>query len=217
MTALSAFDPEALAACSCYFAGGTAIALLVGEHRESVDIDFLCATRDGMRALRETVTSHSLGALLKPDIQLVLQREVLSDRYGVRTVVNVDGVNIKLELVHEDRIDVSGGAVASLPVPVLNRTDLYAEKLLANADRGTDGAILYRDMIDLAAMIATWGPIPDAAWQKARVAYGTHVDRAFATVRDTLRNHPAKWAEACQRMHIDTHWRERLAAAIGMA
>jgi hypothetical protein len=45
---------------SCYFAGGTSIALLAGEHRESVDIDFLCTTRDGMRELRTMVTNNSI-------------------------------------------------------------------------------------------------------------------------------------------------------------
>ncbi|RDS85923.1 hypothetical protein DWU99_01195 [Dyella psychrodurans] len=216
MQALSAFDPAALTACSCYFGGGTAIALLVGEHRESVDIDFLCTTQQGMRALRQTVTSNSLGALVKPGAHLTLHREVIFDRYGVRTVVNVNGTPIKLELVYENRVAVTGGPVASLPVPVLHRTDLYTEKLLANSDRGSDGAILYRDMIDLAAMIATWGPIPEAAWIKARGAYGPHIDLAYTTVLDTLRTHPAKWEEACQKMHIDAHWRAKLAQTLGI-
>ncbi|QAU23151.1 hypothetical protein EO087_03400 [Dyella sp. M7H15-1] len=216
MTALRAFDPEVLIRCSCYFAGGTAIALLAGEHRESVDIDFLCTTRDGMRQLRTTVTSNSLGDLLRAEAQLPLMREVMADRYGVRTVVWVDGAPIKLELVHEDRIDVTGGMIDTLPVPVLSRTDLYAEKLLANTDRGTDQAVLYRDMIDLTVMINAWGPIPTAAWQKARGAYGQKIDQAFEVVQAFLRAHPEKWKEACQRMHIDMDWQYKIGQAIGI-
>jgi hypothetical protein len=45
---------------------GAAIALLCGEHRESVNIGFLCTTRDGMRELRATADSSSLGNLLRP-------------------------------------------------------------------------------------------------------------------------------------------------------
>lgn len=102
-----------------------------------------------MRELRTTVTNNSLGDLVRQDAQLPLAREVMADRYGVRTAVLVDGAPIKLELVHEDRIDVTGGMIDALPVPVLSRAGLYAEKLLANTDRGTDQAVLYRDMIDL--------------------------------------------------------------------
>lgn len=210
MKVLAAFNPDALAERSCYFAGGTAIALLCGEHRESVDIDFLCTTRHGMRDLRATVDSTSLGDLLRPGVHVTLARDVRADRYGVRTVVQVDGAPIKLEFVHEDRIDVTGAMIDALPVPVLNRSDLYAEKLLANTDRGTDAAILYRDMIDLMVMIIVWGPIPDAAWTKARGAYGGKVDQAFDAVQTYLRANPEKWRDACRRMCIDMAWQAKL-------
>lgn len=43
------------------------------------------------------------------------------------------------------------------------REDLFAEKLLANADRSADRAMYSRDAIDLGMMIAAWGPPPGAA------------------------------------------------------
>ncbi len=42
---LHAFDTELLNTTQCYFAGGTAIVLLLGEYRESLDIGFLAPAR----------------------------------------------------------------------------------------------------------------------------------------------------------------------------
>lgn len=63
---LHALNPDVLTACTCYFGGGTAVALLLGEYRESVDVDFVCSDRDGFRRLRNLVTDTSLGDLLHP-------------------------------------------------------------------------------------------------------------------------------------------------------
>lgn len=46
---------------------------------------------------------------------MTLSRDVRADRYGVCTVVQADGAPIKLELVHEDRIDVTGAMIDALP------------------------------------------------------------------------------------------------------
>jgi hypothetical protein len=43
-TLLQAFDADLLLQANCYFAGGTAIVLSLGEYRESLDVDFLCAS-----------------------------------------------------------------------------------------------------------------------------------------------------------------------------
>jgi len=56
---------------------------------------------------------------------------------------------------------------------------MYAEKLLANADRYRDKAVANRDIIDLAMMIGHWGSVPEVAWEKVRKAYGASADRAF--------------------------------------
>lgn len=75
-----------------------------------------------------------------------------------------------------------------LGVPTLARVDMYAEKLLANTDREGDIAATSRDIIDLAMMINRWGPIPDEAWRKARLAYGKSVDRAYAKAIQRIEN-----------------------------
>ena len=75
--ALETLDREFLSAAKCYFGGGTRIAMALGEYRESADIDFLCADRDGYRALRSTVTAKSLGAIMRGKIPLA--REVIAD------------------------------------------------------------------------------------------------------------------------------------------
>lgn len=52
---LLALDAPLLREHRCYFGGGTAIALTLGEYRESVDMDFLVSDLDGYRALRARV------------------------------------------------------------------------------------------------------------------------------------------------------------------
>ena len=74
---LSLLDHDFLEKSQCYFGGGTRIVLELGEYRESRDIDFLCANRDGYRALRETVHETSLGNISSPDITLA--REIRAD------------------------------------------------------------------------------------------------------------------------------------------
>jgi Nucleotidyl transferase AbiEii toxin, Type IV TA system len=57
------------------------------------------------------------------------------------------------------------------PVSCLAPEDCFAEKLLANSDRWADRQVLSRDLLDLAALRASWGPIPETAWSKAEAAY----------------------------------------------
>lgn len=49
---LEKLDADLLEQAGCYFGGGTAIVLSANEYRESVDIDFLCASADGYRQIR---------------------------------------------------------------------------------------------------------------------------------------------------------------------
>ena len=174
---LQAMDTQLLAKAECYFGGGTAIALSLNEYRESADVDFLCASQAGYRLLRNTITQHDLGGIfLKP---VTLLREPRADRYGIRAMLEVDGQPVKFEIVSEGRIAITGAMDPQFGVPTLSRVDLYAEKLLANADRWADRSVLSRDIIDLAAMTLHWGPIPDAAWDKATEAYGDHLRQAY--------------------------------------
>jgi len=209
---LHALNADLLGETRCYFGGGTAIVLLLSEYRQSLDIDFLCASNTGYRLLRNTVSPHSLGALLNTPIKHL--REVRADRYGIRTVLEVDGAPIKIELVSEGRIALHGSVHPVLRVPTLAREDMYAEKLLANADRGLDKSTLSRDIIDLAMMIERWGAIPDAAWEKAKMAYGDHVVQAFETTSKLMCEH-AYLSQCLQRMDMDAALVERIPALLG--
>lgn len=174
---LAALNADFLDQTSCYFGGGTAITLSLNEYRESVDVDFLCSSMDGYRALRNTITNASLGDILTKPVELA--REVRADRYGIRTFVLVDGTPIKFEIVSEGRIEITGTMHPVFAVPTLSREDMYAEKLLANADRGSDASAASRDAIDLAMLIEHWGTIPANAWAKARRAYGQSIDSSY--------------------------------------
>ena len=66
---LRALDSELLRQTQCFFGGGTAFVLSLGEYRESRDIDFLCASGAGWRTLRNTVSQSSLGALLREPLR----------------------------------------------------------------------------------------------------------------------------------------------------
>lgn len=175
--ALNLLNSELLQEAECYFAGGTAITLLLEEYRESVDIDFLCASKYGYRLLRNTVSPNTLGALFKQPIKLL--REVRTDRYGIRTFIEINGTPIKFEIVSEGRIPISSADYPHFNIPLLSRHDMFAEKLLANTDRGLDKSTASRDIIDIAMMIHHWGCIPLEAWSKAEEAYGGTVAKAF--------------------------------------
>ena len=204
---LTALDANFLGRNGCFFGGGTAIVLALDEYRESVDIDFLCASQDGYRELRNTITNVSLGAIFARPVELA--REVRADRYGIRTFLLSDGVPVKFEIVSEGRIHIDGCVDPVTGVPTLSRTDMYAEKLLANADRCTDKAVASRDIIDLAMMIGHWGRIPSEAWEKARRAYGPSVDHAFQTALDLV-GERAYLAQCLQKMHMDPALVERI-------
>ena len=97
LAALRALEADFLARAECFFGGGTRIVLALGEYRESGDVDFLCANREGYRALRSTVSEASLGSIAKPSLKLA--REVVADRYGIRTFLDVRGEKLKLEII----------------------------------------------------------------------------------------------------------------------
>lgn len=183
---LASLNANFLAESGCYFGGETAIALSLNEYRESVDVDFLCSSLDGYRVLRNTITNASLGDIVSQPVELV--RDVRADRYGIRTFVRIDGTPIKFEIVSEGRIEITGSMHVMFGVPTLSQEDMYAEKLLANADRCVDQSAASRDAIDLAMLIEHWGPVPEAAWDKARRVYGRSIDnyysKAIALVSD---------------------------------
>lgn len=181
---LAKLDVDLFTTTQCLFAGGTAIALQLQEYRRSDDIDFLCASTAGYRRLREIVFEHGFFGLCRN--APVLLREVRSDQYGIRAILGDSQAPIKFEIVREARIELETARSTLAGVPVLSRTDLFAEKLLANTDRGLDRSTLHRDLIDLCLMISHWGPIPSPALMKARRAYGTSIDHALARTAGRL-------------------------------
>jgi hypothetical protein len=194
-TALGLLDAEFLGAAACCFAGGTRVVLELGEYRESEDMDFLCADRDGYRALRMEVSQWSLGRITKAPVRLL--REVRSDRYGIRTMLDLDGQPMKFEIVFEGRIPLGLEHVGGTDVPCLDRPSCIAEKFLANADRGGDDAYWGRDVIDLAFMIDAWGiEIAKHGLEVARGAYGDVVVRAAGEAAGRLQG-DAKWQQKC--------------------
>lgn len=184
---LARLNADFLAQAKCFFGGGTRIVLELKEYRESADIDFLCSDREGYRALRSTIQPDSLGQLASAPIELL--REVRADQYGLRTVLQIDHEPIKFEIVNEARIDLAGVLIERLHVPCLDRTCCFAEKILANDDRGLDESVASRDVIDIAYMIEAWGmqAFLEGAL-KARDAYGTGVN-------DTLRSSARKLSQ----------------------
>jgi hypothetical protein len=195
LEALRALHVDALLETECYFGGGTRIVLALGEYRESADVDFLCASRVGYRALRASVTQNSLGMIAKRGVKLA--REVIADRYGIRTFLDIHGEKLKFEIVLEARISLTGGVQRGLPVPALDQTSCFAEKFLANADRWLDASVLGRDVIDLAFMAVHWGDVPlRAGFQIATEAYGKAITDA-ARRAATKMIEQAAWRKRC--------------------
>lgn len=182
---LERMDADLLTECGCYFGGGTAVSLRCGEPRVSRDVDFLCASHEGYRRLRERVFGKDARALFRAEVEPA--RELRADRYGVRTAVKVGDAVLKVELVSEGRIELDGSVREGVPVPCLSDEDLVAEKLLANVDRGLDDHSLARDAIDLLLLEDTLGGLPEEAFERARGAYGEAVDRAYRQTRGRLR------------------------------
>lgn len=184
---LSSLDGRLLAEHHCWFGGGTAIVLANDEFRESVDIDFLVSDPPSWRRLRQLVRERGLEALTTRELEL--GRPPTVDGYGIRTSVLVSGVPIKLEVIHEGRIDLDTPSAEQeiCGVRILTRTDQVASKLLANDDRWADTSTFSRDLVDLAMMRPETATL-EAGARKAVDAYGpsvmTSLDKAVTHLRD---------------------------------
>lgn len=189
---LKSLDAATLAAHKCLFGGGTAITMLHGEFRESRDVGFLVSDLEAYRALRGIVTKDGLAGLFNAPVKSL--REAKMDQYGIRSLMEIDGVPIKFEIVLEARIalDTPPGEHTVCGVATLTHIDQVAEKLLANSDRWADDAVDSRDLIDLAMMLKD-ARIPQAALDKADRAYNSiaadlekakaHIERPGRLVR----------------------------------
>jgi hypothetical protein len=213
---LQALDPQALAQRHCYFGGGTAMALLFGEYRESVDIDFLVSDRQGYRELRQALGGvHGLQPLVRSGIKVELAREIRADQYGIRTHVRSGESTIKFEIVLEGRIELAtpGKTDVVCGVLTLAPTDLAAEKLLANADRWNDDSVYSRDLIDLAMQRADRALL-QAACAKAEGAYGNSVRRSLANAVEALQKRHGRLEQCMRTLSITTVTKAQLWQAI---
>ncbi len=211
-TVLQALNAPLLAQNACYFGGGTAIALRYGEFRESVDIEFLVSDVAGYRNLRQLLTgAHGMQAIFTPapkapQVQQV--REVRADQYGIRTMLEVDGFQIKFEIVLEGRIslqtpDADGpNAIDQIAgVATLTALDMVTSKLLANSDRWADDSVFSRDLIDL-AMMQPKAALLAQALEKAKQAYGSSVERDVNSAIDALQTRTGRLERCMQMMQM---------------
>jgi hypothetical protein len=203
---LEALDADVLLANNCLFGGGTAMALRYGEYRESVDIDFLVSDIDGYRSLRQRLTGAAgMRAITRPSYTLIQAREVRADQYGIRTMLQVEGADIKFEIVLEARIDLEepGPDDRQCAVATLTPLDMATSKLLANSDRWRDDAVMSRDLIDL-AMMAPPKALLKQAMAKAHGAYGDSVTADLASAVAELRARPHRLDRCMQALAMST-------------
>ena len=202
---LEQLNTEKLVKNTCYFGGGTAIALRFDEFRESVDIDLMVSNIEGYRQLRSDATDPGgLANLFKSHLQLDLSAEVRADQYGIRSFVKVLDKNIKFEIVLEGRIhfDEPSATDAILGVSCLTAVDLLASKLLANSDRGSDASIFSRDLIDMAMMQFSnheWSH----AYLKATTAYGPTIKKDLIKTCDALIQNKVRLRQCIQFLKIE--------------
>lgn len=198
---LKSLDGPLLRRHGCLFGGGTAIVLLHGEYRESVDIDFLVSDADGYRRLRMLLTGKDgLAAIQAANaVPLSTLREIRADQYGIRTMVQIDDKPIKFEIVREGRIDLEapGASDQVCGIATLSRLDLAASKLLANSDRWYDDGVFSRDLIDL-AMLELPTRLLKQAIAKAATAYGEAITRDLDKAITALQSRPER-LERCRK------------------
>lgn len=204
-------DGERLRAAHCYFGGGTAMFMRFGEWRVSSDIDFMVSDWAGYKAIRAQIVERGIGVVGALDPL----REVIADRYGIRTLVTSGTGPIKFEIVHEGRIafDPPSQGDEVCGITTLSVGDMVASTLLANDDRWADRALFSRDVVDLAML-----PADAAQWSagrgKAVGAYGPSVDKNLARAVDDLLTRSG-WLATCMReLQIETVTDENLRARL---
>lgn len=182
------------------FGGGTAIALKYGEYRESNHVDFLVSNIDGYRALRQRLSGRDgIASIAATGAHITQARDVRADQYGIRTMLSVDGVDVKFEVILEARIslDVPAAGDRICGVATLTTRDMATSKLLANSDRWPDDAVHSRDLIDLAMMKLDHATLT-TAMENARGPYGASIERDLSKAVDALRRRRGR-LEECMR------------------
>lgn len=210
---LDALDFEVLDRSNVFFGGGTAISMMNDEYRLSTDIDFLCSDQHGYSIVMNRVFDSGLQGVFKTGQAPQQAREIRRDRDGIRTILDIDGTKIKFEIVKESRISLQGTVYQPIPVKTLTHSDLFAEKLLANTDRGLDQFADFKDMLDLLVMQMNWGDIPEEARSAATRAYGASVSKAYDATLQALASSD-KLSHIFERHGIESEYQERLSKFI---
>lgn len=171
ITILKSFNPEILTTTNTYFGGGTRITLDFEEYRQSKYIDFISpVSPSSYKYLRTVIFDNGYEGLFHNLTRIKIGRGS-TDQYGIRMMINVDGVPIKTEIIAESRFLPYPPTYPNWsPVACLSINDCFTSKLLANSDRFMDNSVLARDLIDLAVMRVRF-PIPQPAIEKAEKAY----------------------------------------------
>jgi hypothetical protein len=201
---LYALDGDLLLEHACLFGGGTVISMRNGEYRQSVDIDFLVSSKPGYSDLRQ-LAGAGLRTLFKDNtLPFAQNRDVRIDQYGIRTMLEVVGREIKFEIVLEGRIELDppGPKDTVCGIATLSPLDMATSKLLANSDRWYDDGTFNRDLIDL-AMMKPSRKLLTTAVTKAEAAYGKAILNDLAKAIDRVKNRNG-WLERCmQTLAID--------------
>lgn len=198
---LSLIDAPLFAQSQCYFGGGTAVALLLSEFRESVDIDFM-VTREGYANLRSRVDQGSMDRLFAtrhPDVRL--PADVRIDRDAIRARIEVGGERMKFEIIRAGNTEIEGEET-QLPVMTMTRSSLVAEKLLANCDRWLDRSFMSKDVVDLCMMKLEWG-FPAEALAIAERSYGIDPIEHFDRARKALVADPKYFVSVMEALKVD--------------
>ena len=204
-TVLQSLDAHLLKKQHCLFGDGTAMVLLMNEYRESADIDFLCSDLSGYRELRQLLKGkNSIAAITKTETIKTLS-EVRADQYGIRTMLDVGGIDIKFEIVFEGRIslDPPGPEDQICGISILTRLDMVASKLLANSDRWSDLSTYCRDIIDI-AMLNPPSDLFCEGIKKATTAYGNSIQRDLRNAISNLKKNPKRLDECMEALNIST-------------
>ena len=203
---LASLDADLLRNFGCYFGGGTAIALLMGEYRESVDMDFLVSNSHRYKLLRQLVKGESgLAGLFRANRDSIQFGALRVDQYGIRTQLVLRGaVVIKFEIVNEGRIELEEPRRkdAICGVAALSRLDMTASKLLANSDRWADRGVYSRDLIDLAMLDLKRAEL-QAAIVKSEGAYGASITADLSKALEYLLGTNNRLEECMSAMKIE--------------
>ncbi|QFT99985.1 hypothetical protein FIU85_21875 (plasmid) [Roseovarius sp. THAF8] len=170
---LKSLDGDFLAENSCYLGGEAAVYMQHGNYVDSDHLVFYCGSRNGFREVLTGLLGDAPYPVFKGDLKVI--REPKAGMHDVSLALGDPNQQITLEFRREDRIEISGERDMEFGLPVLCVEDLYSEKLLEALEAHRPGE---RTNVDkkLDVMIGDWGPIPEAAMDKAKSVYGDLID-----------------------------------------